>query len=179
MNKMTKGALATGLGVALLIGGGGTLAVWNTTAEKQAGSIANGDLQLTAGAGTWTNAHGTPVNLASYKAVPGDALTFTQPVDVVLDGDLMKANLTVTDKLTAGQAATYLQVGQTTLKNKSGAVVSAPLNKDSDGTYTASVTVTFLSGTTGTTGTQASNDLGKIGFKLEQDASSTQPTVNP
>ena len=31
MNKMAKGAIATGLGVALLIGGGGTLAIWNDT----------------------------------------------------------------------------------------------------------------------------------------------------
>jgi alternate signal-mediated exported protein len=175
MNKMIKGALATGIGAALLIGGGGTLAVWNTTAEQQAGSIANGDLQLTAAAGTWKNSKGTTINLASYKAVPGDKLTFTQPVTVALDGDLMKAHLTVTDKLTAPETATYLQVGETTLKDSNGATVTESLTKDSDGTYTASVTVTFLTATTGTAGTKATNNLGKIGFKLEQDASSTQP----
>jgi len=174
MNKMTKGALATGLGAALLIGGGGTLAVWNTTAEKQAGSIATGDLQLTANQGTWTNSKGTTVDLATYKAVPGDKLTFTQPVTVALDGDLMKAHLTVTDKLTAPGTAPYLEVGETTLKDSAKNTVTGSLNKDSDGVYTASVTVTFLSATDGTTATNATSNLGKIGFKLEQDASSTQ-----
>lgn len=174
MNKMTKGALATGLGAALLIGGGGTLAVWNTTAEQQAGSIANGDLQLTANQGTWTNSKGA-INLSTYKAVPGDKLTFTQPVTVALDGDLMKAHLTVTDKLTAPETAAYLQVGETTLKDSTGNTVTESLTKDSDGVYTASVTVTFVSTTSGTSATKATNNLGKIGFKLEQDASSTLP----
>lgn len=174
MNKMTKGALATGLGAALLIGGGGTLAVWNTTAEQQAGSIVNGDLQLTAGAGTWTNSESTKIeDLSSYRAVPGDTLTFSQPVTVALDGDLMEAHLTVTDKLTAPEAAAYLKVGETTLKDDSDNIVTGSLTEDSDGIYTASVTVTFLSTPTdGTISTKATNNLGKIGFKLEQVAPS-------
>ncbi|GAA3326839.1 MULTISPECIES: alternate-type signal peptide domain-containing protein [Paeniglutamicibacter] len=52
MNKMTKGALATGLDVALLLGGGGTLAVWNKSVAEPAGTITSGDLELTAGTGT-------------------------------------------------------------------------------------------------------------------------------
>ena len=40
-----------------------------------------------------------------------------------------------------------------------------PLTKDSDGVYTASVTVTFPESTTGTVGTKATNDLGKIGLQ--------------
>lgn len=170
MNKMTKGALATGVGVALLLGGGGTLAVWNTSAEAAAGTIASGDLSMQAGAGTWTNAAGSKVKLADYRIVPGDALTFSQPVTVALDGDLMRASLSVTDKLTS--SAAYLSVGQTTLTNASGTVVANPLDKDSDGIYTASVTVTFPESTTGTVGAKATNDLGKIGFKLEQIAPS-------
>ncbi|GAA5228411.1 alternate-type signal peptide domain-containing protein [Paeniglutamicibacter antarcticus] len=169
MNKMTKGALATGVGVALLLSGGGTLAVWNTAAEANAGTMTGGDLQMTAGTGTWTNSKGTVVKLASYRVVPGDVLTFTQPVTVAIDGDLMRASLTVTDKLTAAQAS-YLSVGETTLSDSVNKPVTTELNKDSDGTYTAAVKVTFKEGTTTTTGAKATNDLGKIGFKLDQIA---------
>lgn len=166
MNKMTKGTLATGVGIALLLGGGGTLAVWNTAAEATGGSITNGNLALSAGAGAWTNAKGTTITLGKYKAVPGDVLTFSQPVTVALDGDLMKANLTVTDKLAS--SASYLSVGPTTLTGATGAVTNEALTKDSSGAYTAKVSVTFKTETDGTTGTTAVNDLGKIGFKLEQ-----------
>lgn len=170
MNKMTKGALATGLGATLLLGSGGSLAVWNSTAEAPAGSIVTGDLKLTAGTGIWTNSLGT-IDLSTYKVVPGDTLTFTQPVDVVLEGDRMEAKLTLTDNLTT--AASYLQIGPTTLTDSTGASI-ATLTDGSDGTYTAKVDVTFLPETSGTAGTNSTNDLGKIGFKLEQTAASTQ-----
>lgn len=173
MNKMTKGALAIGLGVALLLGGGGTLAVWNASVDTPAGSIVSGDLQLTAGLGTWTNDAGTVIQLDSYKVVPGDELHFTQPVTVVLDGDLMSASLTLTSNLAA--SATYLQVGSATLKDPNGDTVTGPLDASSDGDYTATVSVKFLEATTGTEGTQASNALGSIGFKLEQIAPATTP----
>lgn len=166
MNKMTKGTLATGVGIALLLGGGGTLAVWNTAAEANAGTIANGNLALSAGTGIWTNAKGTTITLGKYKAVPGEVLTFSQPVTVALEGDLMKANLTVTDKLAS--SASYLTVGPTTLSGAQGPITDEALTKDSSGTYTAKVNVTFKAETDGTTGVNATNELGKIGFKLAQ-----------
>ena len=168
MNKMTKGALATGLGVALLLGGGGTLAVWNKSVAEPAGTIASGDLDLTAGTGTWTNDAGTAIQLNSYKVVPGDELHFTQPVNVVLDGDLMSASLTLTNNLAGPEFASYLEVGNATLKHEDGTIVTGPLDPSSSGKYTASVSVKFLESTTGTVGTKATNDLGNIGFKLEQ-----------
>lgn len=164
MNKLAKGALATGLGVALLIGGGGTLAVWNAEQSVAPGKIVTGDLQLDAGQGTWTNAQG-PINIDNYRAVPGDKLTFTQDVEVDLKGDLMLANLTVTDKLLT--EASYLKVGETTLK-KGGAPVTEALDENADGTYTAAVTVDFLA--SATTGADTDNPLGKIAFKLDQEA---------
>jgi alternate signal-mediated exported protein len=175
MNKMTKGALATGLGVALLLGGGGTLAVWNKSVAEPAGTIVSGDLDLTAGVGTWTNDAGTAIELDSYKVVPGDELHFSQPVTVALDGDLMSASLTLTNNLAGSEFASYLEVGSATLKNSSGTPVTAPLDANSDGEYTATVSVTFLEATTGTEGAKASNALGTIGFKLEQIAPVSTP----
>lgn len=177
MNKMTKGALATGLGVALLLGGGGTLAVWNKSVAEPAGTIASGDLELTAGTGTWTNDVGASIILSTYKAVPGDELHFSQPVTVALAGDLMSASLTLTNNLATDPSVSYLQVGSATLKDANGAIVTGPLDANSDGDYTAAVSVKFLESTSGTVGTKATNDLGSIGFKLEQiaPAGTTEP----
>jgi alternate signal-mediated exported protein len=153
--------------VALLVGGGGTLAVWNSTAQAEAGSIAAGDLKLTAGVGTWKNAQGATIgNIASYKVVPGDKLTFTQQVNVVLDGDLMKADLGVTGPT----SSEFLTISPTTLTNKDGAAVGV-LDQGSDGDYTATVSVEFPSASTGAT--NATQNLGALSFKLDQIAPGT------
>ncbi|MEE1621900.1 alternate-type signal peptide domain-containing protein [Zafaria sp. J156] len=170
MNKMTKGALATGLGVALLIGGGGTLAVWNQAVEAPAGTVAAGDLELTAGQGTWTDAAGKPVSLGTYKVVPGDRLTFTQPLTVKLVGDKMRAELTTTD-LASGSP---LIVGATTLAKDNTPAKTELLPADS-GDYTASVTVELPAATSGRVGTNLNADLGRLTFTLEQIAPTAAP----
>lgn len=43
--------MAAGFGAALLVGGGGTLAVWNATTEANAGTILSGNINLIAGTG--------------------------------------------------------------------------------------------------------------------------------
>lgn len=181
MNKMTKGALATGLGVALLIGGGGSLAVWNTSAQANAGTIVAGDLGLEAGAGTWRNSAGTDVTEkvqgGKYKIVPGDSLTFTQPVTVELSGEMMKAKLSVT----GAPQGTFTQGNY----DISGDVVDANGNTVFDqiltksGSYIASATFTFKEGTTGVQDTGASYDFSNIAYKLDQVASSSNPTTAP
>lgn len=65
------------------------------------GSVVSGDLNLVADAGVWKNAAGTTIAIGSYKVVPGDTLTYTQPLNVTLTGDLMKATL-VTKGLPTG-----------------------------------------------------------------------------
>lgn len=96
MNKMTKGAVITGLGVALLLGGSGTLAVWNAEQSTNAGVIASGELDVSPGVGTWTNAKtGAKVDITTYRVVPGDSLTYTQPLEVTLEGDNVSAVLTM------------------------------------------------------------------------------------
>lgn len=105
MNKMTKGAIATGVGVALLLGGGGTLAVWNTSENAKSGPITAGDLNLVAGAGTWTSeTTGLPIgNINDYRIVPGETLKFAQNLEVTLLGDGMEASL---ELVTTNAAAT-------------------------------------------------------------------------
>lgn len=167
MNKMTKGALVTGLGVALLVGGGGTLAVWNAEAINQAGTIASGDLNITAAPGVWTNASTKTIDISSYKVVPGDKLTFTQPVKVTLVGDRMQANLTLTDPEKATTAP--LVVSDVTLTDKDGANIkeNGLLPADS-GDYTATVTVELPDTVKERDFVNQVRDLKAIGFKLDQ-----------
>jgi alternate signal-mediated exported protein len=176
MNKMTKGALATGLGVALLVGGGGTLAVWNAEATKTAGTIVAGNMTLDAGEGKWTNVNGKDVDLAEYKVVPGDVLTFTQPVTVGMTGDLLEAALTTTGL--ARKDTGYFTVGATELTDKSYNAVVNPLtsatNKEKEGAYIAKVSVTFDSDIkVNNESKNASRVLGALNFQLDQTKSAS------
>jgi alternate signal-mediated exported protein len=184
MKKMTKGAIVTGLGVALLLGGGGTLAVWNDSAVSQAGTIASGDLDLQdPKAGVWTDAAGQPVNIASYKVVPGDTLTYTQTVTPILEGDKLKAHLTVTGvEALKAHNSDYITVTEPTLTDANGkplpdtGLTQAHSNKP----VTASTTFAFSE--------EAGNDAAKddhktdewgfssIGYYLEQEAPTATPT---
>ncbi|MER2133583.1 MAG: alternate-type signal peptide domain-containing protein [Arthrobacter sp.] len=177
MNKMAKGALATGVGVALLLGGGGTLAVWNQSVSANAGTIAAGDLNLQTEKGVWTsNISGQVGNIANYKIVPGEKLTYTQNVDVTLAGNNIAANLTVTGAGANGATAfkaENIEVGTVTLK-KGSAEVQNPL-KTSVEDVQASVTFEFLGTTTARDSTNATYDFSQVGFKLEQVAPTPAP----
>ena len=173
MNKMAKGALVTGVGVALLLGGGGTLAVWNQAANADAGTIVAGDLNLVPGEGVWTNAAGTTVDTASYKVVPGDALTYTQPLDITLVGDLMEA------KLTLGGAVNNFanaDVSEIVVKDAAGAPLNAasltPTEDAADRTVTASTTFTFNEATSGRADVLNTADFSELVYTLDQIAPS-------
>jgi alternate signal-mediated exported protein len=103
MNKLVKGAIAGAAGIVLLMGGAGSLAYWNDSANAGPGagsnSITAGTLTVTAqNSGSWTkgfyNAAGTVVtapaavaNLSSVRLVPGNRLVYTQAFNVVGTGD--------------------------------------------------------------------------------------------
>ena len=167
MNKMTKGALATGLGIALLIGGGGTLAVWNHQAVAQAGTIKSGDLSITALPGEWKNANGTPIQvLEDYKVVPGDELIYTQEVTINLVGDLMTANLVAINPPKNGP---HLEVGELKLTDVNGTKIQETgLAQSNSGDYTASLTVKLPDTVSNRDYVEETHILGEIGFKLEQ-----------
>jgi alternate signal-mediated exported protein len=174
MNKMTKGALATGLGVALLVGGGGTLAVWNANAGADAGTVKSGNLNITADPGVWTNAiskEGESIDISTYKMVPGDMLTFTQPVTVDLVGDLMQATLTLTDP---NDISAHLEVSDITLTDKNGKeFTETALDPADSGKYTAKVTVELPDTVEGRDYVNETHQLETIGFTLTQDATDT------
>ena len=183
MNKMAKGALATGVGVALLLGGGGTLAVWNQTQAANAGQIAAGDLELTTQAGVWTNAYGNVVDLdpanqvPDYKVVPGDVLTYTQTMDVKLVGDLMQAKLSIQNVPTSTFVAQNVTIDNVVVKDAKGNdLKDAVLKPANSGKVTASAKFTFKQDTDLRSSVNALADFKNISYKLDQQA---LPAVTP
>ena len=103
MNKLVKGAIAGAAGIVLLMGGAGSLAYWNDSANAGPGagsnSITAGTLTIAAAnAGSWTkglyNAAGTQTvapaavaNLSNVRIVPGNRLVYTQTFNLNATGD--------------------------------------------------------------------------------------------
>lgn len=172
MKKMTKGALAIGIGSAMLLGGGGTLARWNVTEAANAGTIVTGNLDITAGKGVWTNAKGEVINgtkdISEYRVVPGETLTYTQTLDVDLQGAEMKATLGL-NKLPAG-VSNNMEFSTPTLTQKGVAVNPTNLTAANDGEMTASTTFKFKDTAIGQQDVNTRINLGDISYVLNQVA---------
>ena len=116
MNKLVKGSIAAAAGIALLLGGAGSLAVWSDATSINAGTVTSGVLDITsATGGTWS-----PV-LA--KIVPGDTVTYTKTINLTATGDNLKATVSsnigsITNTI-AGSTATATYV----VKNASSVVI--------------------------------------------------------
>lgn len=97
MNKLTKASIAGAAGFALLLGGAGTLAAWNTSTSVNAGVITAGSLSLsqpaTVGDG-WMSGT-TPIDINNFAVSPGDTLTYTKTLKVNAVGDNLKARLAI------------------------------------------------------------------------------------
>ncbi|MCW2131450.1 alternate-type signal peptide domain-containing protein [Arthrobacter sp. VKM Ac-2550] len=178
MNKMTKGSIATGVGVALLLGGGGTLAMWNINEPSDAGSIKSGNMTLEASVGEWTINGDTflsAAQISSHPIVPGDVLTYSQNLKVGLVGDL-RARLTVEkpqDDATNFDADTF-EISEVVLKDAiGGSAVANPLTAP-ESSVTATTTFTFrgdtgeLPGDMGNESMDATYNFGTVQYRLEQ-----------
>lgn len=190
MNKLVTGAVAGAAGIALLLGGAGTFALWNASTEVNASSVASGTLSLTpSSAGSWTDVTNgrstalTSAQVAAYKVVPGSKLQFTQPITIVASGNDLRADLTydatsvtgslkpyVTNALTVSTAAgsSTLPAG-VTAGSTAGSYVVAPVAAGS-----TSAVVTFVVELPSTVTDAASQggtlDLSKLTFTLKQRA---------
>lgn len=123
MKKSMKGTIAIAAGIALLLGGGGSLAYWQGSAQSSATTIQSGELSvaLTSGA-TWQVKRGSTTTditgtLASFKMVPGDTIVYTVPFQTKANG----TNLTATGAINWGGYS----------------VVPAHLTSSAAGTYNA------------------------------------------
>lgn len=99
MNKLTKGSIAAGAGLVLLLGGAGTFMSWNSDESIAGGNVAAGYLEMEPiGAPTWTvNNESLPVDttIDQFLIVPGDKVTYTANVKVMAGGNNLKANLSL------------------------------------------------------------------------------------
>ncbi|MEO7146798.1 MAG: alternate-type signal peptide domain-containing protein [Terrimesophilobacter sp.] len=153
MNKLTKSAIAGAAGIALLLGGAGSLAYWNSSATVSSTTIDAGSLSVAI-------ASGAAWDKTITKWVPGDTATYSANLTVVASGDNIKADLTL-DKssIASGTLASALDIVFAT-----GTLPSGVTNSGSGvyrvagaGTYTipVTVTVTFPFGSTADNSTQS------------------------
>jgi len=126
MNKLLKGSIAGAAGIALLLGGAGTFALWNQTATVANGAVTSGVLTIAAGdAGTWKDisadkvAGGVPISdITNFRIVPGDKLQLTQLVTINATGNNLAAKLTYDPAtLATANSDAALQALNVALKN--------------------------------------------------------------
>jgi alternate signal-mediated exported protein len=166
---LIKGAAAIAVGAGLLLGGGGTLAWWNAADAAAPGTIVAGDLNVVAGDGVWKDRTGNTIDITSYKVVPGDKLTFTQDLDVTLEGDKMAATLTASGvEPVNGFTSANVVVTDPVLKGANNQVIANPLTNSQD--VTATITFEFKSTTGAQADTEAIYNLGNVSFTLQQIA---------
>jgi len=179
MNKIAKGAIAGGLGVALLLGGAGTLAYWTGSASVgTASTITAGNLAVTStGTGTWTktnNGTTTTINdIASFKIVPGDKLTYSRSVTITAVGDNLKATASLgTAAITAAttgdataNAALATALGASAVVQIDGAA-TATITPASASSHTVTATIDWPFGTDGTGNTAKTGAVDLSGFNV-------------
>lgn len=173
MNKLAKGAIATGVATAMFLGGGATLALWNDAVTVGASeSINSGVLTLNAATGDWSS--------SPELWVPGDSFTYTTDVSIVAKGDNLRAELSIdsdsvvgtpelVDALEYSIAVTNVTGGSLT-PNGSGALTVTPANATSGTPMTAKVVVTvhFPESTSGLVAQGATAQLDDLKFLLSQ-----------
>ena len=165
MNKLVKGSVAAAAGIALLMGGAGSLAFWNDSVTVNAGTVSSGTLAITGSTGgAWSP--------TIAKIVPGDTVTYTKQLTVSATGDNLKATVTsnigtITNNITGSTATSTFVV-----KTAPGGVVVVPASGvyTLNGAYTidVTITVTFPNTVTGTTGQNASVNLSTLAVTVTQ-----------
>jgi alternate signal-mediated exported protein len=95
MNKIIKGSIAGAAGIALLLGGAGTFALWNESTTVSASTITSGTMRLTATTGSWYNVTKSQAiaDPTTFRVVPGDVLEYRTTLSVTATGDDLKATL--------------------------------------------------------------------------------------
>ena len=169
-STLIKGTAAIAVGAALLLGGGGTLAAWNDSVTANPGTIIAGNLDLTAIENTGVWKAGTvdvtaAIKDGTYKVVPGDVLTFTQTLDVKLEGNNMAATIEANNiSPITNEFGSTVRVSRPELKVNGLTVADLTTSQ----TVVASITFAFDPNTSGQTATKAHYDFGNVGFTLSQ-----------
>lgn len=176
MNTMTKGAVVGATGIALLMGGFGTYAVWSDSEDLAANGVQSGQLNIDTSAGTYDDFNTATANdwSASDKMVPGDKVTYTQVFTVKADGKNLKGTISYTKP---NLTSTFTGLTHTVKVTSSDAnVVETPANSNQfaftqpfgTATLTAVVTYTLPTNTSGTTDQNKAATLPAAAFTITQ-----------
>lgn len=185
MNETTKGALAAGAAGILLLGGAGSYALWSDAETVQGGTITAGNLDISpVAAGVWTDVSPGPVktpgplDIATFRMVPGDVLQYKAQYRVLADGENLRATI-------AADAQSIQRSGELTPTNTPVSLVSTyngtPLannqitEADNNRLVDVTVTVTFVETTPNQVGTEDSVNLSAFRINLQQAARTTAP----
>lgn len=177
MNKLAKAAIAAAIATALLLGGAGTLASWNSSAGVSGGTIVAGNLLVAddTTAGSW-KANGAAITLTGYLIVPGDVLTLTKTMNITATGNDLVATLAVSpgsiSATTTGAAdvalAAYLTKTAVLTATGTGIAAAGSTYTVTAGTagvtqsVSVTVTITFPKDTTPGLTTEASTKTGSV-----------------
>lgn len=87
MNKLSKGLIAGSAGLVLVATGLTSLALWNDSAQIDAGAVDSGEMNISANAGAWAT--------GITQWVPGDEDTYDAGLVINLAGDNLTSRLTI------------------------------------------------------------------------------------
>lgn len=168
MKTLLNGAIVCATGMILLLGGGGTLALWNDSATVvPAKTITAGDLAVTPNAdGVWRESDGTVLDPITYRIVPGSTIEFTRTLTVSAVGDGLQAVLGHSPLTGTGVLAPL--VATSISATSPSAVVDGSTLRFDAGTSTVDVKLTVHFPAEATTGQRGTLDLGQVTFTLTQ-----------
>ncbi|MET3770148.1 alternate signal-mediated exported protein [Marisediminicola sp. UYEF4] len=184
MNKLLKGSVAGAAGVALLLGGAGSFALWNSTESVNVGSVASGTLSIAqAGTPTWMDVSADKAasaidDISTFKVAPGDTIELTQVVEIDARGNNLRATLsydelslaavTAADKALLDELVITLDAAGGTNVTRIGSTETfAVTPATSTSTVTLTVTIEFPDTVTGAT--NGTVDFSALAFKLQQN----------
>lgn len=165
MNKHTKGAIAAGAALLLLLGGAGTLSYWSDESSLAEGQISTGSLALGEAewASGWVYAEGNArAGEAVTTIVPGDSIQRVATVTVDISGDNIQAQLSTpasVDVTVAGDSQpTTLSMPVTATYLLDGEAAPATLTSANDGdVIQATIVVNFPFGSDAVNGNDTQN----------------------
>ena len=173
MNKSVKGAIALSAAGLLLLGGGGTYALWSDEVELNGGAVSSGQLQFTGTTtGTWNDvSSGTPVaiaDIADFLVVPGDTLTYTLATTLRAQGENLEATLAADPASVTGDAELLADMAVTTAVSTGGTALTAITEANDNAVI--DVVVTFVFDEASTNETQLESlDLSALELTVNQD----------
>jgi len=181
MNKTVKGSLAGAAGIALLMGGFGSYALWTDSENLAATGVDSGQLNIDTTAGVWddTSHSGTgDWTPGTDKMVPGDVVTYTQTFTVKGDGKNLKGTLALADPGAIQQFSTltrtiHITSSNSTVSPDSGSFPNTAFHFNAPfgtSTMTAVVTYTLPSTTTNLVDQNKSTTTPATAFTITQTA---------